>query len=228
MEFFNLPISSKVDKNIPKEIIYKNAEADEKFKRIFIENVEKIRYEYALTYGNSNIEKYIKDDERYEEIHFIRVILRENGKENTISKLLHQLIPKGTVLILEYGEEILISVAKKKIGSERITLEEIYDSGWISKESNKLRELDYTKLNPTNMKILYDNIIQKIRVINLSKDLEEEKSISYESVDILEKLNKEIEELKIMRKKETQINRVAQIQSELLKKIKERDSLKGR
>lgn len=228
MEFFNLPISSKVDKNIPKEIIYKNAEADEKFKRIFIENVEKIRYEYALTYGNSNIEKYIKDDERYEEIHFIRVILREKGKENTISKLLHQLIPKGTVLILEYGEEILISVAKKKIGSERITLEEIYDSGWISKESNKLKELDYTKLNPTNMKILYDNIIQKIRVINLSKDLEEEKSISYESVDILEKLNKEIEELKIMRKKETQINRVAQIQSELLKKIKERDSLRGR
>lgn len=228
MEFFNLPISSKVDKNIPKEIIYKNAEADEKFKRIFIENVEKIRYEYALTYGNSNIEKYIKDEERYEEIHFIRVILREKGKENTISKLLHQLIPKGTVLILEYGEEILISVAKKKIGSERITLEEIYDSGWISKESNKLKELDYTKLNPTNMKILYDNIIQKIRVINLSKDLEEEKSISYESVDILEKLNKEIEELKIMRKKETQINRVAQIQSELLKKIKERDSLRGR
>ena len=34
MEFFNLPISSKVDKNIPKEIIYKNAEANEKFKRI--------------------------------------------------------------------------------------------------------------------------------------------------------------------------------------------------
>ena len=48
------------------------------------------------------------------------------------------------------------------------------------------------------------------------------------SVDILEKLNREIEELKAMRKKETQINRVAQIQSELLKKIKERDSLMGR
>lgn len=44
----------------------------------------------------------------------------------------------------------------------------------------------------------------------------------------MEKLNREIEELKAMRKKETQINRVAQIQSELLKKIKERDSLMGR
>lgn len=228
MEFFNLPISSKVDKNIPKEIIYKNAEANEKFKRIFIESVEKIRYEYALTYGNSNIEKYVKDDERYEEIHFIRVVLREKGKENIISKLLHQLIPKGTILILEYGDEILISVARKKIGSERVTLEEVYNSNWISKESDKLKELDYTKLNPTNIKIFYDNLIQKIRVINLSKDLEIGKSVESGSVDILENLTREIEELKAMRKKETQINRVAQIQSELLKKIKERDSLMGR
>ena len=78
------------------------------------------------------------------------------------------------------------------------------------------------------MKILYDNIIQKIRVINLSRDLEVGKSVESDSVDILEKLNREIEELKAMRKKETQINRVAQIQSELLKKIKERDSLMGR
>ena len=78
------------------------------------------------------------------------------------------------------------------------------------------------------MKILYDNLIQKIRVINLSRDLEVGKNVESDSVDILEKLNREIEELKAMRKKETQINRVAQIQSELLKKIKERDSLMGR
>ena len=60
------------------------------------------------------------------------------------------------------------------------------------------------------------------------KDLEIGKSVESGSVDILENLTREIEELKAMRKKETQINRVAQIQSELLKKIKERDSLMGR
>lgn len=64
-------------------------------------------------------------------------------------------------MILEYGDEILISVARKKIGSERVTLEEVYNSNWISKESDKLKELDYTKLNPTNMKIFYDNLIQR-------------------------------------------------------------------
>ena len=37
MEIFNLPIERKTDKNIPKEVIYKNAEANDKLKRIFID-----------------------------------------------------------------------------------------------------------------------------------------------------------------------------------------------
>ena len=39
-------------------------------------------------------------------IDFIKIILREKGKENVISKLFHQLIPKSTVIILEFKTEI--------------------------------------------------------------------------------------------------------------------------
>lgn len=220
MAIFNLPKGCKVDKNIPKEIIYKNAEADEKFKRIFIDNVEKIRYEYALTYGNSNIEKYVKDEERYDEIHFIKIILKEKGKEKIVSKLFHQLIPKGTIFILEFGEEVLISTAIKRIGNNRIGIEEIYNTNWINLENEKLKDFDYSNLNSTNMKFLYESIVEKVRIINLSKDSE---NVEKENIDILEALNKEIEELKLLRKKETQTNRVVEIQSKLLKKIKKKD-----
>ena len=222
MAIFNLPKGCKIDKNIPKEIIYRNAEADEKFKRIFIDNVEKIRYEYALTYGNSNIEKYVKDEERYDEIHFIKIILKEKGKEKIVSKLLHQLIPKGTIFILEFGEEVLISTAIKRIGNNRIGIEEIYNTDWVNLENEKLKDFDYSNLNSTNMKLLYESIVEKVRIINLSKDSE---NVEKEDIDILETLNKEIEELKLLRKKETQTNRVVEIQGKLLKKIKERDSL---
>lgn len=222
MAIFNLPKGCKVDKNIPKEIIYKNAEADEKFKRIFIDNVEKIRYEYALTYGNSNIEKYVKDEERYDEIHFIKIVLKEKGKEKIVSKLFHQLIPKGTIFILEFGEEVIISTAIKRIGNNRIGIEEIYNTNWINLENEKLKDFDYSNLNSTNMKLLYESIVEKVRIINLSKDF---KNVEKEDIDILETLNKEIEELKLLRKKETQTNRVVEIQSKLLKKIKEKDNL---
>ena len=78
-----------------------------------------------------------------------------------------------------------------------------------------------------NLKIdfLDINIIEKVRIINLSRELNYKNSIESESVDLLEELNKEIEELKVLRKKETQINRVAEIQTKLLKKIEERNKI---
>ena len=225
MEIFNLPIECKIDKNIPKEVIYKNAEANEKLKRIFIDNVEKIRFMYLLNFSNSNIQSYISDNERFEEIDFIKIILKEKGKENIISKLFHQLIPKSTVIILELKNEILISTSDKRTDKEKIILEEVFNSNWIDVENKMLKELEYKKLNSTNLKLFYEDITEKVRVINLSKKLNCENSIKSENVDLLEELNKEIEELKVIRKKETQINRVAEIQTKLLKKIEERNKI---
>ena len=225
MEVFNLPNRCKIDKNIPKEIIYKNAEADEKLKRVFIDNVEKIRFMYLLNFSNSNIQEYINDRERFEEIDFIKIILKEKGKENIISKLFHQLIPKSTVIILEFKNEILISVSDKRVDKEKIILVEVFNSNWIDIENKLLDELDYKKLNSTNLKLFYENIIEKVRIINLSRELNYKNSIKSENVDLLEELNKEIEELKALRKKETQINRVAEIQTKLLKKIEERNQI---
>ena len=225
MEIFNLPNECKIDKNIPKEMIYKNAEANEKLKRVFIDNVEKIRFMYLLNFSNSNIQNYINDKERFEEIDFIKIILREKGKENVISKLFHQLIPKSTVIILEFKTEILISTSNKKIEKERVIVEEVFNSNWIEIENKILEDLEYKKLNSTNLKVFYEDIIEKVRIINLSKKLNSENNIESESLELLEKINKEIEELKVLRKKETQLNRITEIQTKIVKKIKERDSI---
>lgn len=225
MEIFNLPNECKIDKNIPKEMIYKNAEANEKLKRVFIDNVEKIKFMYLLNFSNSNIQNYINDKERFEEIDFIKIILREKGKENVISKLFHQLIPKSTVIILEFKTEILISTSNKKIEKERVIVEEVFNSDWIDIENKILEDLEYKKLNSTNLKVFYEDIIEKVRIINLSKKLNSENNIESENLELLEKINKEIEELKVLRKKETQLNRITEIQTKIVKKIKERDSI---
>lgn len=225
MEIFNLPNECKIDKNIPKEMIYKNAEANEKLKRVFIDTVEKIRFMYLLNFSNSNIQNYINDKERFEEIDFIKIILREKGKENIISKLFHQLIPKSTVIILEFKNEILISASNKKVDKERIILEEVFNSTWIDIENKILEDLEYKKLNSTNLKAFYEDIIEKVRIINLNKKLNYESNIESKNLELLEKLNKEIEELKTLRKKETQLNRITEIQTKLLKKIEERNKI---
>ena len=225
MGIFNLPIECKIDKNIPKEVIYKNAEANDKLKRVFIDNVEKIRFIYLLNFSNSNIQSYISDNERFEEIDFIKIILKKKGKENVISKLFHQLIPKSTVIILEFKTEILISTSNKKIEKERVIVEEVFNSNWIEIENKILEDLEYKKLNSINLKVFYEDIIEKVRIINLSKKLNSESNIESENLELLEKINKEIEELKVLRKKETQLNRITEIQTKIVKKIKERDSI---
>jgi hypothetical protein len=225
MEIFNLPNECKIDKNIPKEMIYKNAEANEKLKRVFIDTVEKIRFMYLLNFSNSNIQNYVSDKERFEEIDFIKIVLREKGKENVISKLFHQLIPKSTVIILEFKTEILISTSNKKIEKERVIVEEVFNSNWIEIENKILEDLEYKKLNSINLKVFYEDIIEKVRIINLSKKLNSESNIESKNLELLEKLNKEIEELKTLRKKETQLNRITEIQTKIVKKIKERDSI---
>lgn len=225
MEIFSLPNECKIDKNIPKEMIYKNAEANEKLKRVFIDTVEKIRFMYLLNFSNSNIQNYVSDKERFEEIDFIKIILREKGKENVISKLFHQLIPKSTVIILEFKTEILISTSNKKIEKERVIVEEVFNSNWIEIENKILEDLEYKKLNSINLKVFYEDIIEKVRIINLSKKLNSESNIESENLELLEKINKEIEELKVLRKKETQLNRITEIQTKIVKKIKERDNI---
>ena len=45
MKIFNLPKECKIDKNIPKEILSKNAEADEKLKRKY--NIQIISSTYS-------------------------------------------------------------------------------------------------------------------------------------------------------------------------------------
>lgn len=221
MKFFKLPNEWVNSKNISKETIYKILDADEKIKRIFIEYIEKIRLEYIVTETNSNISKVLKNEMKYEEIDFIKIYLRKQGKEGVISKIFHKIIPKPIVLILEYQDEKMLSTSKKRISGNKIIIENEYKSNWIKNEKT-LEELNFSKLDITNLERFYESISNRIRGLNLDKQLE----IDLNKLDDLEKIEKEIEELKRVRKKETQINRIAEIQGKILLKIKERDKIK--
>lgn len=223
MEFFKFPKEWINSKNIPKETIYKVLDADEKTKRIFIDYVEKIRLEYIVVENNSNISKVIKDEMKYEEIDFIKIYLREKGKEGVISKIFHKLIPKPLVLILEYEDERMLSTSRKRIGGNKVVIEDEYRSNWITNKEI-LEEFSFSKLDITNLERFYESISSKIRGLKLDESLE----IDLNKLDDLEKNEKEIEELKKLRKKETQINRIAEIQGKLLLKIKEREKMKER
>lgn len=222
---FNLPQNCKTNKFIPKETIYKFSEANEQLKKIFIEGVEKIKHEYAFNVENSNIDKYIKENEKFEEVHFLRIFLKVKKNENKILKTIHSIIPKETILILEQEDEILVSVSNTKIAKDNIIIENIYNTEWLDKKDPKLVVFDYKNMDLTNMKSFYNSYILAVKRINLSKDLEGERLVDIANIEKLEILNKEIIELKKLRKKETQTNRIAELQIKLMNKLKKRKEL---
>ena len=137
---------------------------------------------------------------------------------------MHQLIPKGTVVVLGFEDEILISLAKKEITENTLKVEELQNSLWIKNEDEYLKEFLYKNFNSTNLKLFYESIVEKVKIYNLSKTLKIDSNIDTSNIEKLEALNKEIEELKILRKKENQLNKVAEIQTKLVAKMKERKS----
>lgn len=169
MKYFNLPKEWINSRNIPKETLYKFLDADEKLKKLFIENVEKIRLEYLITQSNSNIEKYNYENEKYEEIHFYVIELRKKEKEEKIANLLHGVIPKATIIELKFENEWKLSGTIKKIYNNKLKLEEVINSPWISNENKDFIEsLNCKNFNSANLKTFYQNIIDRINAIKSS------------------------------------------------------------
>ena len=138
---------------------------------------------------------------------------------------MHQLIHKGTVVVLGCEDEILISLAKKEITENTLRVEELQNSLWMKNEDEYLKEFLYKNFNSTNLKLFYESIVEKVKIYNLSKNLKIDSNIGTSNIGKLEALNKEIEELKALRKKETQLNKITEIQGKLMKKMKEKKDI---
>ena len=61
MNFLNLPQQHIIDRIIPKEMLYENAELTENEKKYFVNSVDRVKLYYALRTDNSNIEADIID-----------------------------------------------------------------------------------------------------------------------------------------------------------------------
>lgn len=172
MECFNFPKEWINSRNIPKETLYKFLNADEKLKKLFIENVERIRLEYLINHNNSNIEKYVNENERYEEIQFYVIEFRKEGIEEKIASLLHGIIPKSTIIELKFKDIWKLSGAIKKVTNNRLKLEEVINTPWITDENKEFIEsLNCKKFNSTNLKTFYNSMLDRFNAIKSSEVL---------------------------------------------------------
>lgn len=223
MKYFNFPKECINSRNIPKEALYKALDADEKLKKLFIENVEKIRLEYLITQKNSNIESYVNDNEKYEEIHFYTIEFRKKGSEEKIAKIMHELVPKSTVIEIKYNNNFKISTSIKSIGNTNLKINYIETTNWLKENKNQefVKSLNSVTFNTINLKAFYESIVDRVKANKVFK------TIGIFSLDNINENNEKVEKILVVQKeiealkKELNNEKHTFKRAEIVNKIKE-------
>lgn len=140
-------------RNIPKKSFYEQDIFNAAQKTLFTNDIDKLRIIAICDKDTINIETHVNDERVYKEILFIQVELKDKSKQKKISEIIHQVIPNPAVLIFTHENEILVSVAPKRLNKQekgKIVIEEEYNSIWVdtenaTEEQNKFHNSLYLK-----------------------------------------------------------------------------------
>ena len=190
-----LPKSTELNKNIPKNVIYKKFQMSSEDKAKIDEDISKITIIHEISPTRVNI----GDGENIKEIFVLLVILkRKDFSEKSIIKI-SKLIPQNIIFLLEYENEAKLAVYHIHL----------MQTEWKEKNSFSI------KLNSLTMDEVWENIIAQIGNIKIEKGntLDEQINIDKQK----RKLEKEISKLEKLAKSEKQPKK----KFELVQKIKE-------
>lgn len=219
MNFLNLPQQHIIDRIIPKETLYENAELTENEKKYFVNSVDRVKLYYALRTDNSNIEADIIEDCTYDEIVFIELKLRNLDNFDKILKIIHSSIPKPLVIVSYYEENKIISVATKTNSNNKIKLIEVFNTPKV--DSIILESISFEKIRAKTLSEVYKNYISLVKerialeIIDNKDNLNSD--ILYEKSQEKLLLQQQLEKLKKQLNAEKQNSK----KPELMKQIKE-------
>ena len=200
-------------------MLYENAELTENEKKYFVNSVDRVKLYYALRNDNSNIEADIVEDCTYDEIVYIELKLRNLDNFDKILKIIHSSIPKPLVIVSNYEDDIIISVATKTNNNNKIKLIEVFNTPKI--DNTILESISFEKVRAKTLSEVYKNYISFVKerialeIIDNKDNLNSD--ILYEKSQEKLLLQQQLEKLKKQLNAEKQNSK----KPELMKQIKE-------
>ncbi len=200
-------------------MLYENAELTENEKKYFVNSVDRVKLYYALRTDNSNIEADIIEDCTYDEIVFIELKLRNLDNFDKILKIIHSSIPKPLVIVSNYEDDKIISVATKTNTNNKIKLIEVFNTPKI--DNTTLENISFEKVRAKTLSEVYKNYISLVKerialeIIDNKDNLNSD--ILYEKSQEKLLLQHQLEKLKKQLNTEKQNSK----KPELMKQIKE-------
>ena len=210
---FSFPDSTEFNKRIPKQKFYENIEVSSSLHRVFVEQIKIVYWRNKLAVSTLNI----ASGENVTEIEVFEVRLTEPILEETVLRQIDKEIPYHILFILTCGGKAQAWIGYKEAavsGSNAFKVNRYYHTEWMPE--NELR----FSIDGLNMDAVYENLVRQIAGEILQTNSNESLKDSVERDEERRRLEKQIAALENKIRKEKQLNRRMEMNTEL-KRLKE-------
>lgn len=192
-----------------------------------------------------NVSGYSQAEELYEEIQVIQMhttVEEFEKNKHKLAELIQKYIPYHVLVAVSAGDLFMLNTWSKYINqndSTRRTLARAYTTRTINLkaptnfETDFFNALSFTSLEKTNLKTLYENYNQCIAALQTAELIgkftprsQARSILDVENLQRIEELEKDIETLLMLARKETQMNERVRLNVEIQEKRKEIETIK--
>ena len=126
---YHYPSTAKVDKIIPKNKLYQRGSANHRIERLFVEQVESIRWAYKLSPHTINL----NDSETIKEIQIFSIVSRVERLDTEVLQFIDKLIPSPIIFEIVFEDKIKVIATYKRqsqADSQKFVLGKYYATDW--------------------------------------------------------------------------------------------------
>ena len=213
-----LPKSTEFNKRIPKQKFYENLSVTPVMKRMFIDQIKVIYWRNKIATTTMNLSA----GDTVTEVEVFEVKLESPQLDVSILRQIDKEIPYHIIFLLECDGKYQAWTAYKETaasGSNAFKVGTYYHTEWMPEEELPL------KVDGLDIDKVYENFVRQIAGDTLQTDSDESLKESVERDAKRQLLEKQISALQAKVRKEKQLNKQVQLNSELKALKKELESL---
>ena len=218
---FDYPTKARVANKLPKNKLYENASVNTKLKDKFVNQIEKIVWQYKLAPDTLNLDATNK----VPEIQIFDIFLKTKEVDQTLLEVIDKAIPLPIIFQIHKGNKVKIKAAYKRpseSANNKWVIESYFESEWLDKDTAKQpmpQALDLGKL--------YEQILKSLMPAEVisgktSQTIDQQVSM----IKQINLLQKELDKLNSKYKKEKQANRQFEIHKQIKLTQSQLDNLK--
>ena len=215
-----LPKTTEFNKRIPKQKFYENMDISPVLKKVFVEQVKIIYWRNKIAASTTNLAA----GSHVRELEVFEVRLNSSVLDDSLLRQIDREIPYHILFLLEYDGKYQAWIGYKEAaasGNKAFKVNGYYHTEWLVEDELPL------KLEGLNVDAVYENCVRQIAGDKLkTEDVGETLKESVARDEQKQSLQKQIETLQAKIRKEKQLNKQMQMNTELKKLKKELEVLK--